>query len=185
MELNERISALIDDAGDASDHALLQSLNNPELSGAWSRYHLIGDTLRDQNLRPDPRFVAKIAAAIADVRVDTPAPTRTVIPLVPKPRRWLRRPALSAALAASAVFAALGIIASNKAVDSPAVAGVENQRRSLNELTMNPAIPVLSDGEYQRRLNAYLVNFNEQRAQLHAPGVHPYVRVVDFEFSTP
>lgn len=183
MELNERISALIDDAGDPADHeALLQSLHNAELRGTWSRYHLIGDTLRNQDLiAPDSRLLDNVAAAIATA----PTHTHTVIPFVANPaRRWRRRPALSAALAASAVLAVLGIIAfSSVSTNPPAVAAAE-QDRSL-DLKTRPEIPVLSDGEYQRRLNAYLVNFNEQRAQLHVPGVHPYVRVVDFDSSTP
>ena len=35
--------------------------------------------------------------------------------------------------------------------------------------------------QLQRRLNSYLVNFNEQRAQFTLPNVHPYVRSVGFE----
>ena len=35
--------------------------------------------------------------------------------------------------------------------------------------------------ELRRRLNSYIVNFNEQRDSLAVPNVHPYVRIVGFE----
>jgi hypothetical protein len=39
--------------------------------------------------------------------------------------------------------------------------------------------------ELRRRLNSYIVNFNEQRDSLAVPNVHPYVRIVGFDPGAP
>ncbi|MGH8597932.1 MAG: sigma-E factor negative regulatory protein [Gammaproteobacteria bacterium] len=178
MQPNERLSALMDDAGDASDREFLrQTTEDPTLHRTWSRYHAIRQTLRDPGSNPiDSRFSANLTNRLA---LDPPH-SATVVPFPVRAARSKLRTILP--IAASLVgIAVLGILISRDIPEPPTLAAGYNSRAIADLPNLATEIPVLSDGEYQRRLNAYLVNFNEQRAQLRSPGVHPYVRVVDFE----
>ena len=48
MHISERISALLDNAGDRTDQTALAAIaRDPAARRTWSRYQLIGDSLRD------------------------------------------------------------------------------------------------------------------------------------------
>ena len=62
----ESVSSLIDNEH-LSDEAIEQALNEHELTDTWSRYHLIGDVMRDEVSDDiDIDMSASIAQAIAD-----------------------------------------------------------------------------------------------------------------------
>ncbi|WP_448566926.1 sigma-E factor negative regulatory protein [Thalassotalea ganghwensis] len=62
----ENVSSLIDDE-QLSDDSIEHALNEQELSEAWSRYHFIGDVMRDEVSDQIPvDMSASIAAAIAE-----------------------------------------------------------------------------------------------------------------------
>jgi len=174
----EELSALVD--GEIVDHDLPRLLD--ALGGdagarrAWSRYHLIGDALRDDG--------GALTAPAAEV-VALPA------------RR--RAPLAGLAVAASVAVLAVVLVAAGgrggpeaglevaetlvpAATNEAAVASAETLAprpvSSVNETRQAALEPV---GVYDQRLNGYLVNFNEQRQRLGVPGVHPYVRIVGFE----
>jgi sigma-E factor negative regulatory protein RseA len=181
MQSHERLSALMDDAGDADDREFLaQIAHDRELHRTWSRYHVIRDSLRDDDAPVlNNRFADAMAAAVAR------EPTYSSV--VALPRRaatppWGRRAVTGLAAAASLAAVAVGMLMTQRGTEAPASATTPLPIMAISPTSTSVAdIPVLSEGEYQRRLNAYLVNFNAQRAQLDSPGVPPYVRVVDFE----
>ncbi|MSR14443.1 MAG: hypothetical protein EXR86_07745 [Gammaproteobacteria bacterium] len=182
MHPHERLSALMDDAGDPSDQQfLLDSLAQSDLRETWSRYHLIGESLRDPN---SSTLGTDLPAKISQALAAEPPPNALAIPLPSKhATSALRKPLFSAALAASvAALALLGLNSSVDSITSPTTIADTTAPLALNE---PPATQVseLSNGEYQRRLKAYLINFNEQRAQLQAPIADPHVRVIDFDAS--
>lgn len=171
----EQLSALVDDELDA-DHTrgALDALGGDEaLRESWGRYHLIGAAIRDAESVTEPASVVAL------------------------PVRRRSAPLAGLAIAASVAALALALvllpardagqgtpaIAASVAPPAPArVAAVEPQVVSLP--AQDPAVSgrdIARIGTHDERLNGYLVNFNEQRARLGVPGVHPYVRIVGFE----
>ncbi len=185
MHISERISALLDNAGDRTDQTALAAIaRDPAARRTWSRYQLIGDSLRDGEIPlKNQHFGARVAAAL-----ERESPVSSRAPTTAASRRpfWLPRPV--AGLAAAASLAALMFAGwySRSLPEAPTALATHTGAPSTLPVTSSksndaPHISVLSEEEYQRRINSYLVNFNEQRAQLGVPGVHPYVRVVGFE----
>ena len=191
MEPTERLSMLIDDAASATELDELDPIaSDLERQQTWARYHLIGDALRDSlPTRIDPRFANRVATAIAEEPSLHTNITR-LAPIRPTQPRW-RRPL---ALAAAATLAAMAILALHHERSTNGISAVaESNQPVVTQLTI--ALPggtntkgqgatVMPDGEYQRRLNSYLVNFNEQRTHVGMPSVTPYARVVGFESGT-
>lgn len=200
MQKFEQISALHDNAGSPEDLAALpQIVADPASRAAWARFQALTDLLDDS----EPVFVSdslrrRVAAALADEPV--PMPTTATVVTLPAPRPARHWQGL--AIAASVLMAALtgwylqtslqpgrldtGLpLAARSAPAQPSPAGAQAalpQRAAPLAAAADPAqVSSLPPEEYQRRINSYLVNFNEQRAQMGAPGVHPYVRVVGFE----
>lgn len=172
---HEDLSALVD--GEIDDEArpqLLDALSaDRDARGAWRRYHVIGDVLRN---------------APAMVEAASAAPHRTAEVVALPARRTIRAPLAGLAVAASVALVAVLLVngagmpagqAELAAVDggaadtppSQVVATVGDER----DLQLVPA------GSFDQRLDGYLVNFNEQRSRLGVPGVHPYVRIVGFD----
>jgi sigma-E factor negative regulatory protein RseA len=192
----EQLSAFVDDELDAPPGALLTRLVEDRASRErWARYHMIGDVLRDREVRLAPELGVRVAAALATEPallvppVGTPARVRSP-GLVPV-RRW----GLAAGIAAMALLGA-SFVAREPAQPVPAVAEqplpVTGNFQQVVQDGRRPQAVAWDDArgapaanpqtvEFHRRLNSYLVNFNEQRADLGMPGVHPYVRIVGFE----
>ncbi len=179
MELSERISALLDDAGDAGDQAALGEIAQDQAARqTWARYQLIGDSLRGADPQLTSVLGARVSAALAH---ETLVPTETSKVTILRPKRW--QPRAVAGLAAAAAVATLMFFGGSlrPAVDSPPVLATQTGISTPQVAPDSARVSVLSEAEYQRRINSYLVNFNEQRAQLGVPKVPPSVRVVDFE----
>lgn len=174
----EELSALVDEEIESSERRrLLDELGgDAEARGTWSRYHLIGETLRS-----DP-----VAAA-------RQAPSNVVA--LPPTAPW-RAPLAGLAIAASvALLAVVFVLGRGPATTAPGFelnAEALPPAQSAEPVTTVATAPVAAPyidraGEpavvrgQDRRLDGYLVNFNEQRARVGVPGVHPYVRIVGFD----
>ena len=178
MELSERISALLDDAGDAGDQAVLGEIaRDPTARQTWARYQLISDSLRGAGLQAGATFGARVSRALAQ---ETLAPTEISKVTMLRPKRW--QPRAAAGLATAAAVAALMFFGGSlrPAVDSPPALAAQTAISTRQAAPDSAQVSVLSEEEYQRRINSYLVNFNAQRAQLGVSKVPPSVRVVDF-----
>lgn len=193
MQDLERVSALVDDAASGDEAFLKNVAGAPELRAAWGRYHLIGEVLRDAHTgSPGTSFADRVREAVAA------EPTVLAPPV--RPRRSALRHPLAAGLALAASIAALAIVTFRPAtVDDGAEAGIAangggftaapSQVVFVQPREAAPASNVEETDygqregadQFQRRLSSYLVNFNEQRSNLGVPGVHPYVRIVDFQ----
>lgn len=187
MQDLERISALVDDAA-AGDEAFLSTITRTsDLRAAWGRYHLIGEVLRGTHAgAPYRHFADRVRDAIA-------AEPTVIAPRLSPRRSTLRHP-LAAGLALAASIAALAIVTFRPA---PLEEDGSQAGLAANDggFTAGPSQVVFvqprgataggdeQEGadQFQRRLSSYLVNFNEQRSNLGVPGVHPYVRIVDFQ----
>lgn len=195
MQELERLSAIVDDDIAASDKPLLHDIaGNPVLRGSWRRYHLIGEVLRRGAADLDaPEFAGRVCKALAA------EPTLRVSrrKFTGAGRRRYLRPVAGLAIAASvAALALLGIRpeqprvaavpefaerAATPAAETPVTDGAPTAQEALVWHPAPPPTTPAEDEAFHRRLNSYLVNFNEQRSNLGVPGVHPYVRIVGFE----
>ena len=171
---HEDISALVDEeVDDATRARLLDALGEDAAARrTWGRYHVIGDMLRTMPATP-----AKVAAP----RV-LPA---AVVPL-PRRARGLRGPLTGLAVAASVTLVAVLLVNAG----APSLPGPEVAAVALSPAPAGATVATVGTerdlhlvpaGTFDERLDGYLVNFNEQRARLGVPGVHPYVRIVGFD----
>ncbi|MEW6646958.1 MAG: sigma-E factor negative regulatory protein [Pseudomonadota bacterium] len=181
---NEQISALVDDElhGPALRQALERLRQDVDLQGAWSRYHLISDTLH-----------ANFASARATHLHQRIHAALEQEPTLLAPRRKPRLPALAkqaAGVAIAASVAAVAILAvQREAVEpadiAPTAMQLAQSPRPAHEMVQlasigAPAVTV-SPSASRGRLNAYLVNHNEYSASSGMQGVLPYVRIVSHE----
>ncbi|MEM6998847.1 MAG: RseA family anti-sigma factor [Pseudomonadota bacterium] len=179
----EHLSAYIDGEHD-DKHLVDELIRNEDMKKTWTRYHLIGDCLRD-NL-PDQISNDHISNNVQNSLQNEP----TV--LAPKTKRFDIKPLAGLAIAASvAMIAILGIQSGNElnpaTSGSPAIAtsdgsGVESF--NFSEAQVLPAAVKQSDTPQHltnERLNEYLMNHNTYRSNGGVNGVLPYVRMVTIE----
>ncbi len=186
-ENNQTISALMDDEHDSL--ALDKLIQDEDMQNTWSRYHLIGDCLRDSlTEQVDVRMAERVSQALQN------EPTV----LAPSSKSSFNfKPLAGFAIAASvAMVAILGIQNSNNNngnVGVPAAPAIANNETAIPAET----IDTFRFGESQvlpasiksdtpatlssQRMNGYLVNHNEYRSASGMTGIPPYVRIVTIE----
>lgn len=181
--IKEHLSAFID--GEHEDEHLLDVLiRDKDMKQTWSRYHLIGDCLRD-NL-PEHISNDHISNSVKNSLQNEP----TV--LAPKTKQFDFKPFAGLAIAASvAMVAVLGIQSGNEinpaATGAPAIAnsiGTGVESFNFAEAQVLPAAVKQSDTPEHltnERLNEYLMNHNTYRSNGGVNGVIPYVRMVTIE----
>ena len=193
-ELGEVVSALLDgEAGDVPEQILNEVVQADYTRLSWSRYQLIGEVVREASKEPHLRFASASFAEKVRQQIDA-EPTI----LAPKRRSTRRMPsylqpvagiALAASVAAVAVIGVQQMSLNDSENAQPlSVAKFEAAEQVLasdtgavsSDVADSPELEI-DLAEHKRRLNSYLVNFNEQRAGLGMPGVNPYVRIIDFE----
>lgn len=198
---DEQLSALMDDALplEATREAVTELLAEASARATWRRYHLIGDALRTTTEQPASGAQPHLPSGNV---VPFPTPDALAKPV----RKPLSRAGLglaAAALAAVAVIisapvpqngAAPNNIAMNTELGAPPVSVPVAMVRdaelmaSANDVASEAFGPhsvsqtgIIKEDEAQKRMNSYLINFNEQRARQRTPGVHPYVRIVGYD----
>lgn len=189
-ESNQMLSALVDGELPSAEAGSVVNLTHLdlELKAKWGRYHLIGEALRGglpTHLRRD--LAARVSAAVAAepaIIAAPPAPVRGA------PR--LLRPAAGLAIAAS--VALLAVVAVQRVAVTPATPGTPQQLAAApaSEPTVTPGM-ALQPVDWSRnqapeaaaaarsKMNDYLLNYSERRANWGAPGMLPYVKVVGYE----
>ena len=202
---DERISALIDGELDeqARQSMVDELLKKGEARATWARYHLISDTLR-QNLPAgmDTQFSSRVMAALQDEpTVLAPRPPQGL-----QLRKRLAGLAVAASVAAVAVMgvqlmvqedghAPVGPMAQAPTNLSPSVAATNqalaraaitsNIQTVTQSMNSNPLSQQLDQQQLSQlaksihpNLNKYLVDHNQQSAQMAVQGVMPYARIV-------
>ncbi|MDH4382721.1 MAG: RseA family anti-sigma factor [Gammaproteobacteria bacterium] len=186
--IDEELSALMDDEHPATDAALSRLLaGNVEVHERWSRYHLLGEILRDANSAPEAQSLASRVHEQLNGEPFHLVPS----PLNRNPNLWA--PALAASLAALGVWGVITVAhGPERTAATPAVAvnvppAPLHQPATRLETVYDNEPPTAGEAaaELRRRLNSYIVNFNEQRDSLAVPNVHPYVRIVGFDPGAP
>lgn len=178
----EDLSALIDGEYDNDPDAVIGHIcRDEQLRQAWARYHLISDCLKGHL----PEHISMSVGEGVHRLLET-EPTV----LVPKRRlNHYLRPAVGFAIAASvAVVAILAIQHNNSSLtgsDAETLAAKPSVQGNIEQYTFAAAGPMqpvsTGDKSANSRMNSYLVNYNEQRANAGMQGIFPYVRIVAHE----
>lgn len=183
---HETLSIIVDSELETRDPRKFESIAaDQELRSKWARYHLIGDVLRDNLTDVAPAHIAD------GIRTEIEREPTIFIPQRRR-RSWLK-PITGLAIAASiASVAVIGVKRSDvdPALNDATVSANPMQlpddqiAKVLEEpitVSLDDINPALGTPHTKRRLNGYLVKFNEQRSSFGVPGVNPYVRIVGFE----
>ena len=179
----ENLSALMDgELEQNADITIDALLKSSSLKSNWGNYHLIGDSLR-QNL--PPTLDSGLAQRISDEVKHEP----TVLAPATSANRYLKPVAGFAIAASVAVMAIIGIQQNGPAGVQPGQGDLAfNSDRGQTLISAQTVSSKLSDAQLQQaranaraRLNSYLVNYNEYRANAGLQGMLPYARTVTFE----
>jgi negative regulator of sigma E activity len=179
----EQLSAFID-GEHGSEQTLDRLIHDENMKETWSRYHLIGDCLRD-NL-PD-NISKQVSTNVSKALRDEPtilAPSTT--------KQFNLKPLAGLAIAASVAMVAVFTIKSDNDTGSPVIdaptvattAPIQTETFSFPNSQVLPAAVTKSDTPQSianQRLNNYLMNHNEYRSNGGVNGVLPYVRMVTIE----
>ncbi len=182
---NEELSALIDGEYEGNnDKAIDELIHNQDMKDTWSRYHLIGDCLREH-------LPEKISNQVSTHVSNTLRNEPTV--LAPqKTKQFNLKPLAGFAIAASVAMAAVFSVQNSNDVNSvsttPTLAAnntaPQSQTFSFSNPQVLPASVRKSDTPEEvanQRLNNYLMNHNEYRSNGSMNGILPYVRLVTIE----
>lgn len=183
MNPEETLSALVDGRFDAPDaERVFERLNgDAALRAQWTRYHLIGDALRDalpETVGHD--LVTAVASRLeAEPTVLAPRPRPQSGPL-----RWLTGAAVAASCAGAVIFSA-GLLddgagaptgATPGLVQAPEPAAGTNQQ-TAGSIPGRAATVTFGNGD-GTPYNPYLVRHSEYRVNAGVPGMSPYARLI-------
>lgn len=181
----EQVSAMVDGELGGDFHSACDDLlRTPSLKACWARYHLIRDSLQ-QNLpgTVDTGLAARISASIQN--------EPTILAPRLSSKNTILKPLAGFAIAASvAAMAILGIQQNREGgvIQGPQIVSftpqsnmnrIPVQQASLNTPTEAQLKQIQANT--RARLNSYLVNYNEYRANSGLQGMLPYARTVTFE----
>ncbi len=184
----EQLSALIDDElSHETSSAINTLLEDNEAKETWTRYHLIGDSMRGHL----PERIEDIADNVSQAIALQPT---ILAPQKESPNRkspGLMKPVMGFAIAASVAAVAIFNVQQAKQISEtgqPVIAqsSIATSQPSLATSIATPQLVNQKTGQarvYQAknvdpRLNRYLVNYNEYRANTGVSGMPPHVRMV-------
>lgn len=186
MKKIEEISALIDGEFDyVSQDAIDRLREDASLRQTWARYHLIRDCLKGHLPEHVSMEMGDRIRCALEAEPPILAPERTV-------RKFLKPMAGFAIAASVAVMVILGIQNSNTPLNGSnpkQLAATQPVQDSTQQFTFTPQQQLVRHTQTvssqkvdaKSRLNSYLVNYNEQRANAGRQGILPYVRIVAHE----
>jgi sigma-E factor negative regulatory protein RseA len=181
-KLNEQLSALMDDecAVPELGLALRRLSGNAELKACWQRYHLIGDTMRN-NL--PQRVGTEFCDRVHDLIAAEPSLTR------PARSGWQQIKPLTGWAVAASLSVAVGLgfsdiwssgDASSAAPDTLAInqfSPVPGAEESLPVQSVSAVVPVTDSNS---RLSNYLLNHTEYSSVSSIRGIVPYMHTVTY-----
>ncbi|MEM7543245.1 MAG: sigma-E factor negative regulatory protein [Pseudomonadota bacterium] len=183
----EKISSFVDGEFDHSQAgAVIDALNDdPALQATWKRYHLIGEALRAQDDNFDVFGVSE------KIQVDLNNEPTLLAPRA-KPAK-VSVPWSGLAIAASVAVVTVAVFLQggpesegpqNAVLDNPPPVVAEPaplvaQRSEIQYPEQTASLSISPNT--QKRLEGYMVNFNERRSTMGVRGMPPHVRTVGFE----
>ena len=190
----EQLSALVDDELTQEATSVIESLlEDNEAKETWARYHLIGDSLRGCL----PGHIGDISSGVSQALASEPTILAPAKKSVNRKSSDLMKPVMGFAIAASvAAVAIFNVQQANQISETGQIPGTgqpviaqSSIATSQPSLVTSIATPQLVNQQtghaqvYQAknidpRLNRYLVNYSEYRANTGVSGMPPHVRMV-------
>lgn len=179
--IEERVSALIDNALDAEDRAeTLDAISrDPVLRDLWDRYHLVGEALRGE---PISLEVNRVADRVRE-RLAQEA-TLLTLPVAPVRPRWSRPLgglALAASVALVAILAGRAWYQEQTGPGTPMLAGEAPSPRLYGEAAAAAPYWSLKRPEVESKLNRLLVNHQEYAISPGMTRMAPYATFVSHD----
>jgi len=181
----ELLSALVDDELAQEASSVIETLlEDNEAKQTWSRYHLIGNSLRGHL----PGHIVDISSNVSQTIASEPTILAPAIKSSSRKSSDLMKPVMGFAIAAS--VAAVAIFNVQQAKQFPEtgqpVIAQSSIATSQPSLATSPQLVNQQTAQAQvyqvkhidPRLNRYLVNYNEYRANTGVSGMPPHVRMV-------
>jgi sigma-E factor negative regulatory protein RseA len=189
----ERLSALVDDEISQQEISgeIIKLKNNQETQDVWSRYHLIGDAMRNelgQLHNPD------LAHAISQRLNEEPV---VLAPAAMKRRNPIKKRTLTG-LAVAASLTAVAVVLAPQMIN-PGSSEAPNQLVSSKQSSQMPVseqpvksntIHVAEDGtrwkllkkpKFESRLNDYLLSHQDLSPSSNIKGIMPYATFVSYD----
>jgi len=184
----EQLSALVDDELTQEATSVIESLlEDNEAKETWARYHLIGDSLRGRL----PGHIGDISSGVSQALASEPTILAPAKKSVNRKSSDLMKPVMGFAIAASVAAVAIFNVQQARQIPEtgqPVIAqsSIATSQPSLVTSIATPQLVNQQTGQarvYQAknvdpRLNRYLVNYNEYRANTGVSGMPPHVRMV-------
>ena len=184
----EQLSALVDDELTHKSSPVIDSLlEDNESKETWTRYHLIGDSLRGHL----PEHIGNISTNVSQAIALEPTILAPAKRSANRKSSDLMKPVVGFAIAASVAAVAIFNVQQARQIPETGqpVIAQSSIATSQPSLATSIAIPQLVNQQtgqaqvYQAknidpRLNRYLVNYNEYRASTGVSGMPPHMRLV-------
>ena len=181
----EQLSALVDDELAQEASSVIESLlEDNDAKETWSRYHLIGNSLRGHL----PEHIVDISSNVSQAIASEPTILAPAKKSSSRKSSDLMKPVMGFAIAASvAAVAIFNVQQANQISETgrPVIAQ-SSIATSQPSLATSPQLVNQQTAQAQvyqvkhidPRLNRYLVNYNEYRANTVVSGMPPHVRMV-------
>jgi sigma-E factor negative regulatory protein RseA len=187
----EQLSALVDDELAQEASSVIESLlEDNDAKETWSRYHLIGNSLRGQL----PEHIVDISSNVSQAIASEPTILAPAKKSSSRKSSDLMKPVMGFAIAASVAAVAIfnvqqanqiSEIGQSPGTGQPVIAQ-SSIATSQPSLATSPQLVNQQTAQAQvyqvkhidPRLNRYLVNYNEYRANTVVSGMPPHVRMV-------
>ncbi|MES9924231.1 MAG: sigma-E factor negative regulatory protein [Candidatus Thiodiazotropha endolucinida] len=186
----ERLSALVDD--EISEHEISGEINKlknaQESQDIWSRYHLIGDAMRNElGQIHDPEMARSISQSIENEPI-------VLAPAALKPRSSNKKRAFTGLAVAASLTAAAVVMAPQ--LINPGSSEAPNQLASSDQLPISNQRPesntiyvaengtrwkLLKKPKVESRLNDYLLNHQDLSPSSNIKGIMPYATFVSYD----
>ncbi len=190
----EQLSALVDDELTQEASSVIESLlEDDEAKETWARYHLIGDSLRGHL----PGQIGDISGNVSQAIASEPTILAPAKKSANRKSSDLMKPVMGFAIAASvAAVAIFNVQQANQISETgqipetgqPVIAqsSIATGQPSFTTSIATPQLVNQETGQAQiyqavnidYRMNRYLVNYNEYRANKGVSGMPPHVRMV-------
>jgi len=181
----EQLSALVDDELTQEASSVIENLlEDNAAKQTWTRYHLIGDSLRGHL----PGHIGDISGNVSQAIASEPTVLAPAKKSTSRTSSDLMKPVMGFAIAAS--VAAVAIFNVQQARQTPETGQPVIAQSSIAtgqpSLATSPQLVNQQSAQAQvyqvinadPRLNRYLVNYNEYRANTGVSGMPPHVRMV-------
>jgi sigma-E factor negative regulatory protein RseA len=181
-KVNEQLSAMVDDElpGSEQEFLLRRLQQDDELQQTWSRYHLIGEAMRQHISSTSKHDLAEKVSAAIGREPEQPARLETEINKA-QHRRFFRPVAGLAVAASVAMMAIVGL--QNLSGTSETVNGLPKLAKTSNSdlKRVQGTRWDLSGQQVESKLNGYLVNHNEYANSTNLQGMLHYARIAGYD----